>query len=460
MTTNIFLLFILVLLLVNIWLAYKAFNKKDESQSFMQELLRFRDELSKTDPLIRNEFKNNREELQTQLSASRGELSNSFNNLNDTIAKTLKNFEEKISKNMTDLQESQRRNITGMLNQQEQLKAATESKLEKIRDAVEQKLDSIQKDNAEKLESMRQTVDEKLQNTLEKRLGESFKLVSDRLEQVHKGLGEMQNLANGVGDLKKVLSNVKTRGILGEVQLGAILETILAPEQYEKNVATKKGSRENVEYAIRLPGKDEEGNVVYLPIDSKFPTEAYHMLMEAYDTGNTELIKTATKAIETEIKRCAKDIRDKYINPPDTTDFGLMFLPFEGLYAEVARNTFLLETLQRDYKIIITGPTTLAALLNSLQMGFRTLVIEKRTSEVWKVLGAVKTEFNKFNDVLKKAQLKIANASKDIDQLVGTRTDKIQLKLRNIETLSGTETNLLLNNEPTDSDDSNDTDEG
>lgn len=308
-----------------------------------------------------------------------------------------------------------------------------EQKLEQIRNTMEKRITSMQEENSKKLEEMRATVDEKLQKTLEERISKSFQLVSERLEQVYKGLGEMQNLASGVGDLKKVLSNVKTRGILGEIQLGAILEQILSPEQYEENIVTKKGSAERVEFAIKLPG-DEDG-VVYLPVDAKFPADTYTKLVDAYEAGNTEEIDQAVKMLERSIKSFAKSIHDKYIEPPQTTDFGIMFLPFEGLYAEVVRRG-MVETLQRDYKINIAGPTTMAALLNSLQMGFKTLAIQKHSSEVWNILGAVKTEFDKFGDVLSATQQRISQANAELDKLIGTRTRKIQSKLRNVVSLS------------------------
>lgn len=316
-----------------------------------------------------------------------------------------------------------------------------EQKLENIRKTVEERLKSIQEDNEKKLDQMRQTVDEKLQKTLEERLGQSFKLVSDRLEQMYKSLGEMQNLAQGVGDLKKVLSNVKTRGILGEIQLGSILEQILSPEQYAQNVATKKGSSNFVEYAVILPGDEE--NTVYLPIDAKFPADAYANLMDAYDSSDADKIAEAGKILEQRIKSFAKDIFNKYISPPDTTDFAIMFLPTEGLYAEVLRRN-LSEVLQRDYKVIVAGPTNMAALLNSLQMGFKTLAIQKRSGEVWSVLGAVKTEFTKFETVLKSAQKRLEQANNDLDMLVGTRTRAIQRKLKSVQTLSETDTTNLL----------------
>jgi DNA recombination protein RmuC len=310
-----------------------------------------------------------------------------------------------------------------------------------MNDTMDKRLLAIQNDNEKQLEQMRQTVDEKLQKTLEDRISQSFKLVSERLEQVYKGLGEMQNLASGVGDLKKVLSNVKTRGILGEIQLGAILEQILSPDQYEENIQTKKGSPERVEYAIKLPG-DEDG-FVYLPIDAKFPADAYSRLIDAYEKGDITQVEAAALNLEKTIKTFAKSIKEKYISPPLTTDFGIMFLPFEGLYAEVVRRG-LVETLQRDYKINIAGPTTMAALLNSLQMGFKTLAIQKHSSEVWNVLGAVKTEFEKFGKVLEATQQRISQANAELDKLVGVRTRKIQSKLRSVTSLSDENSKMVL----------------
>lgn len=332
-----------------------------------------------------------------------------------------------------------------------------EQKLELIRSTMEKRITAMQEENSKKLEEMRATVDEKLQKTLEDRISRSFQLVSERLEQVYKGLGEMQNLASGVGDLKKVLSNVKTRGILGEIQLGAILEQMLSPEQYEENIVTKKGSAERVEYAIKLPG-DEDG-VVYLPIDAKFPADTYTKLVDAYDTGNPEEIDQAVKMLERSIKSFAKSIHDKYIEPPQTTDFGIMFLPFEGLYAEVVRRG-MVETLQRDYKINIAGPTTMAALLNSLQMGFKTLAIQKHSSEVWNILGAVKTEFDKFGDVLAATQQRISQANAELDKLIGTRTRKIQSKLRNVASLPEVKSKEILEIGYPEEDDAADTESG
>lgn len=291
-------------------------------------------------------------------------------------------------------------------------------------------------ENNRQLEEMRRTVDEKLQKTLDERITQSFKLVNDRLEQVYKGLGEMQNLAVGVGDLKKVLSNVKTRGILGEVQLGAILEQILAPEQYAENVVTKSTGADRVEFAVKLPGDDER--TVWLPIDAKFPADSYSRLVDAYELGDPAAIEEAAKNLERVIKSEARDIRTKYIEPPYTTDFGIMFLPFEGLYAEVVRRG-LLEVLQREYKVNIAGPTTMAALLNSLQMGFKTLAIQKHSGEVWEVLGAVKTEFANFSKVLGNARNRIRMADEELEKLIGTRTRAIERKLRGVESLTAAE---------------------
>ena len=316
------------------------------------------------------------------------------------------------------------------------------AQFEALRGAVEQRLDRIQKDNAEKLEQMRKTVDDKLHETLDKRLSESFKSVSERLEQVHKGLGEMQVLAAGVGDLKKVLSNVKNRGVLGEVQLAALLEQVLAQEQYATNVATRPGSRERVEFAIKLPGAGGENSVVWLPIDAKFPLEDYEKLQLAQDAADPVAVEAAAKALEARIKLEAKSIVEKYVEPPATTDFALLYLPLEGLYAEVLRRPGLLDTLQREFRVTLCGPTTLTALLNSLQMGFRTLAIEKRSSEVWMVLGAVKTEFGKFAEVLVNTKRQLQAVANSIDQ-AEVRTRQIERKLRDVEVLPGQERERL-----------------
>lgn len=339
------------------------------------------------------------------------------------IADSVKNFSDSNSKQLIGLTQ---------LNEQ---------KFDNIRNTIEERLKSLQEDNSRKLEQMRITVDEKLHDTLEKRLGESFKLVSDRLDMVRHGLGEMKILAAGVGDLKKVLTNVKTRGTWGEIQLGTLLDQILTPEQYATNVATKKGSRERVEFAIKLPGKSDD--IVWLPIDAKFPKEDYERLLTAQDQVNTKQIEEFGSALESRIKSEARSIRDKYVSPPDTTDFGILFLSTEGLYAEVIRRPGLCEMLQREYRIIITGPTTIAALLNSLQMGFRTLSVEKRASEVWKVLGAVKTEFGKFGDLLDKTHKQLNAVTNSIEGAT-KKSKTIERKLKNVEELPAKETNKLL----------------
>lgn len=357
-----------------------------------------------------------RNEIGSQMSTQRQELSTQ-------IQSTVKNMGDMISGNQTEKMSQLEERIKTFSLENEQ-------KLENIRLSVEKRLEYLQNDNNRQLEKMRETVDEKLQKTLEEKMNKSFSLVNERLEQVYKGLGEMQNLAVGVGDLKKVLSNVKTRGILGEIQLKSILSEILSPEQYEENIATKKGSKNVVEFAIKLPADDD--SVVYLPIDSKFPGDTYANLRDAIEKGDKDEIDSSAKFLVTTIKSEAKDIHDKYIDPPNTTEFAIMFLPFEGLYSEVV-NRGLVEVLQRDYKVNIAGPSTMAALLNSLQMGFKTLAVQKRSAEVWEVLGGVKQEFDKFNDVLVQTQQRLDQANKELDKLVGVRTRQIQRKLKNIQ---------------------------
>ncbi len=351
-------------------------------------------------------------------------------------------------------QETLQRTVVSSMQQIESrlktFELTNEQKLDAMRQTMEQRLQYIQEDNNRKLDAMRQTVDEKLQITLENKMTQSFQLVNERLEQVYKGLGEMQTLASGVGDLKKVLSNVKTRGILGEIQLGAILEDILAPEQYATNVATVPGSRNTVEYAVKLPG--ENGNHVYLPIDSKFPSDAYLALQDAYESGSADAVQTAANILVNRIKSFAKDIHDKYIEPPYTTDFGIMFLPAEGLYAE-AVNRGMVEILQRDYHVNLAGPSTMAALLNSLQMGFRTLAIQKKSGKVWTILGAVRTEFDKFGDILQITQQRIEQANKELDQLVGVRTRAIQRRLKEVEKWDESTSAEVLRLEETDNED-------
>ncbi len=321
------------------------------------------------------------------------------------------------------------------------LELSNTQRLEEMRRTLTEGMDTVRVENAKKLDEIRRTVDEQLQDTLQKRVSESFKTVSDQLEQVYKGLGEMQNLAADVGGLKQVLSGVKTRGILGEIQLGAILEEILAPEQYATNVATVPGSTQRVEFAVKLPGAD--GQDVWLPIDSKFPGDTYAHLQDAQTSGDVQAVEAARRALEQVIRAEAKDIRTKYVEPPYTTNFGILFLPFEGLYAEVV-NMGMVETLQRDYQVNIAGPSTMAALLNSLQMGFKTLAIQKRSNEVWQVLGAVKTEFEKFDGVLTKLQERLRQSDQELDKLIGTRTKAINRKLRSVQSLDDSSAATLL----------------
>lgn len=370
------------------------------------------------------EFKRLEQTIRNEQSALRQELTSStqmsVKNLGDMIGASQNAYAISQSKSLAQLEE--RLKTFSLTNEQQ---------LDNIRHSVENRLNYIQEDNNKKLEEMRKTVDERLQQSIEEKMNRSFSLVNERLEQVYKGLGEMQSLAVGVGDLKKVLSNVKTRGILGEIQLSAILSEILSPEQYEENVATKKGSKNVVEFAVKLPSDDDK--FIYLPIDSKFPGDTYAALRDAIDEGDKIKIDLAAKALITRIKSEAKDIHDKYIDPPYTTEFAIMFLPFEGLYSE-AVNRGLVEILQRDYKVNIAGPSTMAALLNSLQMGFKTLAVQKRSAEVWEILGAVKQEFDKFGDVLEATQQRLDQANKELDKLVGVRTRQIQRKLKDVQT--------------------------
>jgi len=389
-------------------------------------------QLKEIETSIKDELQRNRTETNQIAKSNREELSNS-----------LKSFETQFSDNTKGLNELLRQKFGDLSKQQTDVNKQATDNIKEIKDTIEKQLKSIREDNTQQLNEMRKTVDEKLQTTLEKRLGESFKQVSDRLEQVHKGLGEMQTIATGVGDLKKVLSNVKTRGVIGEYQLENILEQILTPDQYAKNVATKKGSQANVEFAIKLPGKESDKEV-WMPIDSKFPIENYHVLIDAYDEGDKIKIEAAQKTLIKNIKSFAKNISEKYIDPPHTTDFGIMFLPVESLFAEVLRHPGLFEILQGKYKILITGPTTLAAVLNSFQMGFRTLAIQKRSSEVWDILKAVKYEFKAFSGVLAKAHKQINTASGTLEKLRTRRTNVMERKLKDVETLTATKSQKIL----------------
>lgn len=364
---------------------------------------------------LRNQMQENREELSKSISLVRQELNqslnNGFNQIQDSLHRSFK-ISSEMHKERFDV----------MARQQEQLVQTTEKKLD----------------------DMRQMVEEKLQKTLNERINESFAIVQKNLEQVQRGLGEMRSLAEDVGGLKKVLSNVKTRGTFGEVQLGALLEQIMSPEQYDANVKTKRGATEFVEYAIKLPGKDDNGDVVYLPIDAKFPKDIYEQYYDACQAADNNLIEVASKQLERTIKGMAKDIQEKYIDPPHTTDFAILFLPFENIYAEVIRRPALVEELQRKFKIMVTGPTTLGAILNSLQMGFRTLAIQKRTSEVWSVLGAVKTEFNKFGGMLERVQRNLQTAGNQLEEVMGVRTRAIKRTLKQVEQLPIDESAKIL----------------
>lgn len=373
---------------------------------------------------LQKEFLLNREELSKNLKENRNELTQSIERLNETLIKKAKDDREELRTTLKDFEASFTKNV-------ESFNALQKQKF----DEMKIKQDEMIKTTELRLERMRETVDEKLHKTLEERLGKSFEMVTQQLLVVQKGLGEMQTIASGVGDLKKVLSNVKTRGVLGEIQLGNILEEIMSREQYETNVKTKKGSDAIVEFAIKLPGKDDNDGSVYLPIDAKFPQEDYVRLQTAYEAGDPIAVEISMKALLQAVKKFAKDISTKYIDPPHTTDFGIMFLPIEGLFAEVVRQPDMIAFLQREYKIVVTGPTTLAAMLNSLQMGFKTLAIQKRSSEVWNVLASVKKEFNTFGGVLEKAQKKLNEANNEIENLVGTRTRIMQSKLKNVEQL-------------------------
>lgn len=401
------------------------------------------DNISQITKVLEASFAKSDRVLKDEMSLNRKEAGDSEKRLREELSSLFKGFGDSLDKRMSEFANAQNKNFEGFSAKLTELIDKNEGKMEKVREIVEKKLESLQKDNSEKLEAIRVTVDEKLHATLEKRFGESFKVVSDRLEAVHKGLGEMQTLALGVGDLKKILSNVKSRGILGEAQLANLIEEIFTPEQYEKNVKTKKTSGDNVEFAIKLPGNDDNIKQVWLPIDAKFPLEDYQRLVDAQEQGNLALIEESSKSLEARIISGAKDIRDKYLDPPYTTDFGILFVPFESLLAEVLRIPGLFERVRRDYRVIIAGPTTAQVILNSLQMGFRTLTIQKRSSEVWTLLGAVKTEFGKFGDLLEKTHKKMQEASNTIEGAV-TKTRTIERKLNQVQNLPVAEAEKLV----------------
>ena len=386
--------------------------------------IKFEQQLSLLDKHIKDEFARSREEAQGSFKRQREELKQALSAFEERSENDAQRLNELLKKRFNDLNEKQ-----SLLNRE------AERRIKDVRDVVEKQLKEIRIDNSKQLEEVNKTVNEKLQKTLNERLSQSFETVGKQLKSVQEGLGEMKNLATDVGGLKKVLSNVKMRGGLGEVQLAMLLENILAPDQYETNVKTKAGSDANVEFAVKLPGKDDVNATVWIPIDAKFPKDVYEQLQNAYDIGDPLQVEQAQKLLENTIKKMAKDIRDKYLDPPNTTDFGILFLPFEGIYAEVVRKAALLESLQRDYKIIVTGPTTLAAILNSLQMGFKTLAIQKRSSEVWTVLGEVKKEFNNFGGMMQKAQKNIQTGLNQLDDVMGVRTRAIKRKLKGVSRL-------------------------
>ena len=396
----ILLTIILILLAANLFVALLKNNHK---------------QTERLESLFRQEMKENREEMARNMRELRTEL-------NQALSLSTQQMQTTLHRNLMTTNEMQREKFDAMNRQQDILVKSTEKRLDE----------------------MRLMVEEKLQKTLNERIGQSFELVRTQLENVQRGLGEMKTLAEDVGGLKKVLGNVKTRGTFGEIQLAALLEQMLSPEQYEANVKTRKNATEFVEFAIKLPGKDNGKDVVYLPIDAKFPKDVYEQYMDAYEDGDTAIIESTSRQLENTIKRMAKDIHDKYIDPPYTTDFAILFLPFESIYAEVIRRTALVETLQKDYKIVVTGPTTLGAILNSLQMGFRTLAIQKRTSEVWSVLGAVKTEFGKFGGMLEKVQKNLQSAGDQLEEVMGKRTRAIERKLRQVEALPTEESQKML----------------
>jgi DNA recombination protein RmuC len=387
--------------------------------------------------------------LHDEMSRGRSEAAAGGKELREELLAGLARLGDLLSSSMSRVSDAQRDGLEAFAQQLAALTESNERKLEALRTVVETRLQSLQEDNAAQLEKVRATVDERLQGTLETRLGESFRAVSERLEQVHRGLGEMQALASGVGDLKRVLTNVKTRGTWGEVQLGVLLEQVLAPAQYATNVATRDGSADRVEFAVRLPGRDDRDAVVWLPIDAKFPQEDYQRLLEASERGDGEGVEAAARQLEQRVKASAHDIRGKYLDPPHTTDFAILFLPIEGLYAEVLRRPGLADAIQREERVIIAGPTTVWAILNSLQMGFRSLAIEKSSSEVWRVLGGVKTQFGKFGELLGGVQKKLQEASNKMDA-VARQSRTIERKLRDVQDLPPGETPDLFRLEPPD----------
>ena len=482
------ILLIILIVLVVVDIAISLFNKtgvelKSKIDALTTAMSGFGGTLERTEKSVKDEFQRNRTEFNQSSKTNRDELTSSLNDFSDQftrsvkdlnellkekftamnhqqsesnkktndenrvnreeLSKSLESFEAKFIETTKDLNELLRQKFSDFSKQQVDINKQTTENVKEVKVSVETELKAIREDNTRQLDEMRKTVDEKLQKTLNDRLSQSFETVGKQLQSVQEGLGEMKTLATDVGGLKKVLSNVKLRGGIGEIQLEMLLEQILAPDQYEANVKTKKSSSDLVEFAIKLPGGDD-GSTVWLPIDAKFPKDIYEQLLEAYDVGEVEGVKMARKKMEVTIKKMAKDISDKYLDPPNTTDFGIMFLPFESIYAEVTRNSELLEMLRHDYNISVAGPTNLAVILNGLHMGFKTLAIEKRSSEVWQVLGAVKKEFDNFGGMMEKAQNNIQTGLNQLDVVMGVRTRAIQRKLKSVETITDASDRKIL----------------
>lgn len=443
METLLIILIALAILNIILVVVLKA-KPNTQNQELILKIDSLDKSLQKIEYSLKDDFRFNREENAVLAKDNRNELNTTLKDLKKEVVDTLKELNEKAQKDNTLMRDSMVNSFKGFEESfDKNVRSFNDLQRDKFNE-LNEKQNKLVEGTEKKLEAIRVTVEEKLEKTLSERLGQSFETVGKQLIEVQKGLGEMQTLAQDVGGLKKVLGNVKMRGGIGEVQLAMLLEQVLAPEQYEANVKTKEGSADLVEFAIKLPGRDEENSCVWLPVDAKFPKDVYEQLQTAYDLGDLPAIESAQKNLENTIKRMAKDIHDKYIDPPNTTDFGIMFLPFEGIYAEVVRKASLLEDLQRNYKIIVTGPTTLAAILNSLQMGFKTLAIQKRSGEVWKVLGAVKKEFENFGGLMQKAQGNIQTGLNQLDDVIGKRSRAIQRTLKNIETATQADTNLIL----------------
>ncbi len=437
------LVVLLVLAVATLWrLASLARARDDEMRGAIREAAEQRTRL---DGLIA-QLAHVERDIRQDLANTRSEQGQAASGLRTEVGGAIGKFRDTTQQQLTDMAGLQHRQLAAFGEQLTKLTLANEQRLDAVRVTVEQRLDALRTDNTAKLEQMRATVDEKLQSTLEKRLGESFKHVSDRLEQVHKGLGEMQTLATGVGDLKRVLTNVKSRGGWGEVQLATLLAEMLSPGQYAQNVATRPGSRDTVEFAVRFPGRSEDGAPCWLPIDSKFPLEDYQRLQDAIERADAAAVEASRKALESIFRSEAKKIHEKYVEPPHTTDFAILFVPTEGLYAEAVSRPGLAATLQREHRVMLAGPMNLAAMLNSLQLGFRTLAIEQRSTEVWRVLGAVKTEFGKFGEILARTKEKLDQVGKTLDD-AGRKSTTIARKLRDVEALPELEADRLLTGE-------------